>query len=391
MTKLRKIGFLTLTAAACINLAGCALFYEDDDGPTPEQLKAIEKQYRSREKKRAQALSAGPIVIDQQNTLVMNAMIGQVNGNAIYADEVFSPIHDQLSALGKRLSREEFLTEIRGIPPQKPGIIQQNITSIVQNALIYGDAERNLTNNERYVVKMYTQKNREFLVRMHGQGSYALADKTLKEDRGIGIEEVLENERRRFIIQRYVDSKITPLVNVSRGDIERYYRDHPEIFNPKTVRDTRLIGVTTAQAASQVQSLLSKGTSFADIAKSDLNERLRISGGLFQNQVGDAPFTKSLDLLNQKLVELVEGEYTTEPIKIGKVHWFLSIEKLQKHKALSLRDAQIPIDKELRDQQFKKHVQQYNENLFIEGSYDNLEDMTNTLIQIAMNRYAQPE
>ena len=369
---------------------GCALFYQEDDGPTTEQLKAIEHEYRVREQKQAEAFSKKTSIISEQNTLVMNAMIGQVNGNAIYADDVLKNAHDQLVTLGKNLSRRDFLEEIRG-NAQKPGIIEQNIRAIVTNALIYGDAERNLSNNERFGVKMYVKQNREFLVRKFGQGSYALADKTLREKTGMSLEQNLEEQRRGFIIQRYIDQKIRPLVNVSRGDVERYYRDHPEIFNPPALRDIRLIGVSNADTAANIETQLKNGTPFKDIATGPLNEKLRSRGGLMPNLQGDAPFTKALDLLNKKLADLKQGDYTQTPTKIGRTYWFVCVEKMQQGEYMSLRDAQLRIEEVLKAQQFKMHVDRYNSNLLKEGSYDDMRKMTNTLIQIAMNRYAQPE
>ncbi|QDU35055.1 peptidylprolyl isomerase [Poriferisphaera corsica] len=390
MTKTRSAAILTLTTAACINLAGCALFIEQDTGPSNEELRAIEQEYRVREQKQAEAYAKEEVVVSNDNSLVMNAMIGQVNGNAIYAENILAPIHDQLTALGQNLSRDAFYREIRG-NAQQLGIIAQNIRSNVTNALIYGDAERHLTNNERYIVKIYIQKNREFFIRQHGQGSQALANKTMLEKFGIGIEESLENERRKYIIQQYVNKTIRPKVNVTRADIERYYRDHKDDFNKPNERDIRIIATATADNALQVQSQLESGISFDQIASSELNTYRRSSGGLSTNLKGERVLAPFLKPLNDALNQLATGQSTTEPIEIKNKYWFIKLDRVQEAQNITLRQAQLGIRKLLEDQQFNILVERYNRDLLTDGSYDNLDEMTKTLIQIAMNRYAQPE
>src|SRR5690606_31306012 len=75
--------------------------------------------------------------------LTADAMVGQVNGRAIYASQVLAPIAPQLRSLGQSVSRAEFRR-------QADNLIRGELLRIITDALILGEAERDLTQQEHY-------------------------------------------------------------------------------------------------------------------------------------------------------------------------------------------------------------------------------------------------
>ncbi len=77
-------------------------------------------------------------------------MVGQVNGQAIYADDVFEPMHEQLRALGQSLSRQDFRQRAEVL-------IRGRLDQIMTDSLILGEAQRDLSERERQGLKRIMQ------------------------------------------------------------------------------------------------------------------------------------------------------------------------------------------------------------------------------------------
>ena len=99
---------------------------------------------------------------------VLDALVGQINGQPVYADDLLADLDAQLAALGGRL---------------EPGVFEQRAAELIDstlrerlvNALILGEAERALTENQRAGVRYLVAERREDLLRTYGRGSLAVA------------------------------------------------------------------------------------------------------------------------------------------------------------------------------------------------------------------------
>src|SRR5699024_10537599 len=80
----------------------------------------------------------------------VDGMIGQVNGQAIYADAVLKPISAQLKALSKRVSPSEFIKRAKQL-------IENRLRQIVADNLILGQAMRDLDSNQKKALNHYVQ------------------------------------------------------------------------------------------------------------------------------------------------------------------------------------------------------------------------------------------
>lgn len=306
-------------------------------------------------------------------------MVGQVNGQALYAANVFKPMSAQLQALANQLSRSKFYKRARQL-------IQSRLEQMVADRLILGRASRDLSQGERRGLDHYVQEHRQMLIRKYGQGSLPIAKLQIKQQTGKTLDQALRDFRDSVIVGRYLHQKLLPRINVTRRGVRRYYHNHYQQFNPPTERTLRLIRVDTIAAAKKVKQMLDSGQSFKAVANNPLNDYNADNGGMMGQQQGDHVFKGQL---NAAMLKLKPGHYDG-PISFDGYQWFIYLQKLVKPKRHSLRDVQLQIEGELRAEQFRTLSTEYRQKLFKHGSYNSIPQMTSELLKIAMNRYAPP-
>ncbi|MCE9591100.1 MAG: peptidyl-prolyl cis-trans isomerase [Planctomycetes bacterium] len=329
---------------------------------------------------RRPTITAAPNV--PEGSYVVDAMVGQVNGRAIYADSALEPIARQLAALGNTQTRSVFRDRARML-------ILSRIDQIVADALILGEAERDLNQMEQEGLRNILREQREEFLRQFGQGSVAVADETLMEREGRTLDQRMTAEREKILIQRYLRQKLLPKINVTRKDVERYYRDNAKKYNPEPGRTIRIIRVSSTAAADRVDKHLAEGKPFTEVASMRDNTYQREQGGLMaSNIVGDNPFGP--EPLNVALKTLSAGQHS-QRIKIGSDYWWLLLESVETGKQQTLTQAQLEIEDILRRQRFQVLSARYRQRLFAEGTYNPIEQMADALLQVALTRYAAPE
>jgi len=261
-------------------------------------------------------------------------------------------------------------------------LIRGRLDQLGTDALILGEAQRDLSKRQRQGLQATMAKRREELIRKHGRGSVAVADATLKQETGKGLEQTLEDQRHEMLVQRYIRQKLLPRINVTRRDIERYYRDNQDRFNPAATRSLRLIRVGDEKTAAQVAERLEAGEPFKKIAQSEVNG---FQSGLMEDVQGKEVF--GYEALNEAMLALGEGEHAG-PIEAGDAHWFVRVAKLDRPEGQPLKQVQRDIENTLRARQFRRLQEQYRQTLYERGSYNPIDQMTRALVQIAVSRYA---
>ncbi len=324
----------------------------------------------------ALCLSAAPVTA---KTYSVDGMIGQVNGRAIYTNAVLDEqLRETLTRWGKELPRETF----RQRAAERIAI---KLNSMVTDALVYGEAKRDLSDSERQGLTVAQSRFREQLLREHGQGSPALAEANLIEKTGLNLSQTIEQWRQAAVVSRYMRQKLMPKVNVTRKDVKRYYQEHYDQFNAPQQRTVRVIQTESQDDAQYLKSLLDTGTPFAEAAKDERNLFRKDRGGLMGAMAGDQLFADPQ--INQATLSLEPGQ-CAGPINVDGKIWFVCVEKLEQPKGQSLMDVQVRIQETLREQQLREHSERYRQRLFEVGSYNSIEKMTLTLLEIATDRYA---
>lgn len=331
---------------------------------------------------RAVIVAGTPPATSQPASYTLDGMVGQVNGQPIYAYTFFEPIHEQLATIGRREPRLVFQQRAREL-------IIKRLDEIVFDALILGEAERDLSSQEQQGLQNMLKEQREEFLRQFGQGSLALANARLGEREGMTLDQKMTATRQKIIVQRYLRQKLLPKINVTRKDIERYYNDHLKEYNPPAGRTLRVIRAMDAAAADKIDKLLHAGTPFADVAGSRINQYLPEQRGLLQDtNSGEKIFGP--EPLNEALAKLKPGQHSPR-VQLGESSWWVFLESINAGKARPLRDAQLEIEELLRRQRFQMLSQRYRQRLMSEGSFNSLDEMTEAMMRIALSRYATPE
>ena len=311
----------------------------------------------------------------------VNAMIGQVNGQPIYADKIFESVEAQLTRLGSDpdIPRDEFRY-------QTSLLLYGQLRHNIYETLVLGQAERDLTENDRAYIDSKLQEHRQELIRKWGRGSPILADSELREKKGRSLDQTLEDFRQQQVIGRYFAMKVWIKINISRRDIERYYYTHLEDYNPKPGRLFRVITTDNPDDADKIDHLLTQAKPFAQVAAGELNQKNREDGGLYSKE----PFTGKLrEPLNEALVKLQVGQ-TSPRIEDRRHFYWLYLESMASGKARPLREVQQEIEAQLRVQAEKREEEAETDKLFTPDTSKSLVDMTTSMVDIAMSRYARP-
>lgn len=360
-----------------------ALF--DDAAPTPtaEQADIDEAEASAVDAMASRAprarVEANPAPIGSgTDAYTMDAMVGQVNGRAIYANAVLEPLADQLAALGRTLDPATFR--------RRAGeLIAARLDQIITDALILGEAERDLNEAERFGLRVMMQRRREELLRQYGRGSRAMAEEAILRETGQTLDQNLEVYRQQQLVRRYLMQKLLPLINISRRDVERHYKDHLDTYQPKARRTIRMIRAARSDDAEAIAGMLAEGKPFAQIASSRLNGFNPAAGGLYSEPVvGDGGFGGEL---GQAIATLDEGQHAG-PFTHNNATWFVHVDKLERGEGRPLREVQLDIERELRINRFRFLSQRYRQRLYAEGSYNEVDQMVRALTEVAVSRYA---
>ena len=332
-----------------------------------------------------QALKKMPkpsIVAAKPEGYTMDAMVGQVNGNAIYASAVFEPFSEQLAALGKTLPRPSFSDKAKQL-------ISSRLDSIVADALILGQAERDLNEQERMGLEVVMREKRDELLRKYGEGSEAVANERSMAREGKTIDKQLQEEREKLLVQRFLKQKLFIKINVTRADIDRYYAANYDTYNHPASRSLRIIR-STLDNAGKIDRQLADGKLFSKVASSSLNQFHSDSGGLMSDRVeGDSHFEAKE--LNDAMVKLKVGEHSPR-IVVGDSAWWIQVESYEPPRNRPLQgEVQLEIEELLRKQRFQALSLRYRTTLYETGSFNPVDQMTDSLLAVAVSRYAMPQ
>ena len=322
------------------------------------------------------ALAAAPL--HAQPTYAVDAMVGQVNGEAIYADEVLEPIDRQLTALADDLDRRAFLQ-------RATQLVAGRLRQIVSDALILGEAQRSLNENQRRQLRAIMQREREKALREYGRGALAVAERRLREEKGLSLSQYLEERRQEIIVQQFLRAQLMPRINVSRKDIERYYREHEDRYNPPPTRDIRVYISDSRRAAAELRQALDHGEASVRPMLDDPDGGIREM--VMDDAAGDEVFADAA--VNDALLGLDAGGVSV-PVEVGEQYWVLHVRDVDQPRRRSLRDVQLDIDRLLKGQQFQVRVEQYKRELFETGSYNPLDEMAQAVMEVVVGRYAPP-
>lgn len=317
----------------------------------------------------------------------VDAMVGQVNGKPIYASAIFKGIgEEQLQRIGQSQPRLVFRSEAERL-------IYADLRSRVTNAMILAEAERGLSEREQLGLLGYLKQEREKILANFGAGVAARAEDELMKEKGHGIADELEARRQELLTQKYLREKLYPKVFVTRQEVERYYNDHYDEFNPSPTVTLRVLIVRDEKTADQVDAALKADESFEKVTGQYGIFRAP-QAGLMEPQKLDSKLSESNLLswpqLNEKIRNLAVGQHT-DRTKIDPGYGWVALEKLEGGEKKSLQDVYLQVEAGLRNRKFNALSRKYTEQLLENGNYTPIQQMSAALLDVAMTRYARPQ
>ena len=316
--------------------------------------------------------------------VIVDSLVGEVNGRPIFADEFLAPMEQHLVQVAKQRTgvqrRQAFNNIIRG-----------TLRTVVENELILADAEFTLSEDEQRGLFAFMRSLKERVIREKGRGTRYEAEQKLRGEVGAGdIEEYLGRQRDYILFDQLRRQKIAPRVLVSWRDIEREYQARPDEFNPPpkvTLAMIRLHTQSQADLIEQVTRRLAADESFSAIAE-DLGLP---NGGVWDTfNMGPGGITDIgvKDAVKAQLQGLGEGQTTKPFVQSGSTIW-LHVQRVERRPGRSLFDVQRQLADEIHRRRSNEEWDRYVRSLFEKGIYDELEDMADRLLEIALQRYAR--
>jgi hypothetical protein len=147
----------------------------------------------------------------------IGGVLSEVNGQAIYTDEVIDARRNQLRAMALRMDPIRFQREAINI-------LQRELSDRLRDKVLLSVFERNISSFERQQAQILTTLWRKNFITNHG-GSEATARRAAREQFGLTLEELGEDEYRRRLsqtfVQKHVAPRIRPGVEQLREEYER--------------------------------------------------------------------------------------------------------------------------------------------------------------------------
>jgi len=318
--------------------------------------------------------------------VIVESMVGQINGRPFFADRFFVPIADQLGALGRQLPMREFLERAQAI-------IATHLQAEVLNALFIAEAQAMLTAEEQVGLRAWLASTREVITARRGGGTVEAARRRISEEEdGLSLEEYVEAIRDAQLLRQLFERRIEPRVIVSQLDIEREYARRFAEFNPPSrvrIDRIRLSKASQAELIEDVTRRLAEDESFASIAESlgspaaGFWQEIEAPGGdLTQVEFADERVREAMHALD------APGA-VTRPIDLGSAVWWLSVASIDQAEGLSVYDpfVQRMLASEIRSARMSEEQQRFTNLLLREGIYDEMGGMVERLLVIAADRY----
>jgi hypothetical protein len=357
----------------------------------------------------------GPLAVVQANqTLTSNAMIGFVDAQPIFLNDLFRPIDADLRRLA---ATAKSLTDFeRGAR----ALIDNQIAQRKSDIVIVAATEAQLTDREKAVIDAQLALGRSKLIADHG-GSMPAAERALAAT-GSSLDREMNDLRRGLIRQMHFERYLMPRIVITRQMLlDAYERDPKRWQQPAQIElftitlavknwlrepsgtgspgpfitnpTPQQIQAAEAQALAQgrrVVEQLKAGADFAalvedndsaDGARSFGGRRMISRGAQTNKQEEDYVFSLPANTIGEPLL-LHEADYRLSSVVVAKVG--------QKTEARSIpfSEAQTVLGRELRSAQLRELQLQEMEKLDRGAAIEAVDRMRDVALAAAVTRYA---
>jgi len=316
---------------------------------------------------------------DKPAVYTVDAMVGQINGRPLYASTIFDEIGDEtIRTMAANQPKAEFVRDIYIL-------LKNTLGQKITDALLLAEAQASLTEREQAGLLDILRNYREQLISEAG-GFVAGAEAKLQRERGISLQEAVEQQRQKILVSKYLQDQLYPRIHVTRYDVERYYQENIEEYQPSPSITVQVLLARNPRDADAVEEALAEGKAFKEISQM---RGVRLSE---LEHSGDIASYDGLawEQANAAVHALSEGEHSDRvKVPIGSV--WVKVAEVETGESQSLPEVYLDIEKRLRAQRFDQLNRKYMADLLDEGNYTPVEQMLDALVEVAVNRYALAE
>ncbi|MGI9013309.1 MAG: hypothetical protein ACR2GY_03575 [Phycisphaerales bacterium] len=320
--------------------------------------------------------------------IVADSLVGQINGRPIFANSFFAPIDARLRTFREQLTSLEFdqaLMEAIGVRLQE----------LVQSELLLSTAQSRLTDEQQQGLFRWLQEQQD-RIEASGGGTRESAQAQLRDEFGgdVTIEDLVDDRKKRMLVQMIYEQEIAPRISVSWRDIERRYQQKYAEFNPPGRARIERIWIDRDQSPQQVDAIqqrIDNGESFSALVEelgtlASSNWYNVPAGGLGASE-------DFIELFRTQLAELELGQ-TTQPFELTmsngstRIVW-LHIAELDSPPGRSIYEpeVQLALRAELEREQRRVEESRYFREHLAEDILTDVNALGERLFAIGQKRY----
>ena len=328
-----------------------------------------------------------------ERPLVIDAVVGQVNGRPVVATEILEPLDGELRARSvKARSLEQWKSEAGQL-------IADELLRRVHDELILSEAHRSLTPEQKAGLLHFLQQAEGYFV-SQSQGSQVKADEASRENNGRTLKQESQDVVDQELIRNELNTKVEPRVMVPWRDVQNEYDRRQDKYHTPAKYTFKVIFVSidNTDAIAKIKADLAGGAKFVDVAFQPYNTFYAPSSHATIEASCNSPQSDCAFMgyppMNAAMGSLAVGTFAV-PIDFNdasghKMVGWVYLEKLDAPKDVSLYDAQIQIEAELRQDRLKTEQQRYFDRLMRRANVTNedLVTMIQKMVDIAADRYA---
>lgn len=321
--------------------------------------------------------------VEQRGSVVVDRLVGQINGRPLYASEFFEPMDTRFKREAERMEAREWLQ-------MASKDIERALYDQLRDELLLAEFQSTLRPEERIGVLAFITSIREQVV-SGNLGAESLANQRLLEREGRTLDEKIQDIADRQFIAEQLRREIGGRVNVSYREVRQYYERNRAEFNPPPVAMLTNVRVPArnAERIDRITSRLAAGDDFFDIVN-DESERGRFFAQEYEAELKDAPYEEARlfgpDPLNNAARQLSPGE-TTPRIDFQGFAWWIHLDRFDQPEGKSLYEAQLEIEQKLLGERQNEELERYLTEIFGRGSFTDIREMQTRLLEFAALRY----
>jgi hypothetical protein len=326
---------------------------------------------------------AGPSGATQE--ILIDQVVGQINGVPIYAAAFFEPMDARLRAEAAKVTNEREAREfIRSMVSE----VARQLNDQMRNQLLIDEFRASLSAEERVGITALIERIRTDLQR-GALGSRELADRQLMETEGRGLEQQARYLSDEVFIREHLNRTITRRISVSSRDVQQEYQRRWAEFNPPPVARLRVISVD-GKGAARVSEELASGRPFTEVAAAHSRWRPD-SGNLIEATLGEGGLAEAeffgVPALNDPARGLRVGQ-SVGPIRLDESSvWWLHLDEIWQPPGKTLYDVQLELEQQIREARFEEERRRYFEGLLERSNFSDREEMVAKLTAFGARRY----